>query len=196
MLKKIGGGLLILFGVAGLSTLADGFSFIALIMALLFIFLGYKLFKGKTQSKKVFKPNYKVVKTSKENDKDIQKEIKIKSNEAGYVSPTTPRKPMKVPKYAYDEVLVVGAKYLEDKSGIKEAEEYDTVYLVPEPDNPYDPDAIRVEDSDERKLGYISKDSNIQSMIHDFTRRGDDVEAMIDGVSKEGVTLNIQFFRD
>lgn len=127
---------------------------------------------------------------------DTRKEMKNKDKDVLQASTTTTVKPRRIPKYAYEEVLVVGAKHLKDKSGIKEAEEYDTVYLIPEPDNPYDPDAIRVEDTDERKLGYISKDSNIQSMIHDFRRRGDDVEAMIDGVSKEGVTLNIQFFRD
>jgi len=165
MLKKVGGVVLMLFGVVGLFTMSDGFSFSTLVIAVAFMFLGYKLFKGKSKSKVIAKTvtaptsniptkkkvtnqlSFRVAGISKKNDRqeDIQKLIKEYVAEAIELGHTE----------AYEEMT--NAEIKEDGGEFYEADlyGYDEIELIPEPTNPHDPNAIKVMHEEIGHIGYV-----------------------------------------
>lgn len=60
------------------------------------------------------------------------------------------------------DFYVAGLQYHQEVDDLEGIEEDDIVYLVPEPDNEYDSNAVRVEDQDFGMLGYVPKKVNQQ----------------------------------
>ncbi|MEL7609529.1 MAG: HIRAN domain-containing protein [Bacillota bacterium] len=98
-------------------------------------------------------------------------------------------------KYKYSNVPVAGIQHAQpDFSTLEVGGKID---LVHEPDNEYDKKAVRVEFNGQ-KLGYIIKESQHQSMILDFQRRGDPIYAAIWGYDKEQsrIYLYIAYYKN
>lgn len=204
MFKKIFGVLIMIFGVLSLVLLFVEFSLINLFLPLLLIFLGYKLFKSNksTRTKAVhrsyqsIKDNqnsptapssssikktssntfyFKVVGISKKNDegKDIQKLIKqyvkdeIDSGEEVYEGLTN----KEIIEDGYDEIYEV------DLYG------FDEINLIPEPDNPYDPDAIKVFHEEIGHIGYVPSD--MTSRVRAALKKGCNIEWKLLGGKKK-----------
>lgn len=165
MIKKIGGVLLMLFGVAALFALVSEFSFAVLVIAVAFIYLGYRLIKSKPKTKSIpvvtkaptinsnqGKQHYyfNVVGISKKNDKgqDIQKLIK---------------------EYVAEQIKMGHTEQYEDMSNAEILESGEQVYEADiygdyeikfefEPINQYDPNAIKIIHEDIGHIGYVPKE--------------------------------------
>lgn len=134
MIKKVGGVLLMLFGVAALFALVSDFSFSVLIMSVVFIFLGYKLFKSPAKAPDT---NEKIYPT-----KDLDGKAAVrKFNVQG------------VTKDNRQELLTqIVKEYGKEGAG--------NISLIPEPDNKYDTNAIKVMFDSIGHIGYVPKDRN------------------------------------
>ena len=158
-MKKVLGILLMILGLFGLLLLMIDFNLVILITSPVVIVGGWKMFKQKKVKKEVFTPpvspqtlyknkmDFNVVGISKTNDKgkDIQSLIGDYVEEqiqAEYID-------------AYDgmtnkEIIEDGDRIFEaDLSGSFE------IKLVPEPENPYDPNAIKVVHNEMGHIGYV-----------------------------------------
>jgi len=139
MLKKVGGGVLILFGAVGLFNLIAEFSFTSLIIGIAFIFIGYKLFTSKPKV---------VAKTASTNNKkdypnkDLDGKAAVrKFNVQG------------VTKDNRQQLILQIIK----KHG---TEGVGNISFIPEPDNEYDPKAIKIIFDEVGPIGYVPKDRN------------------------------------
>lgn len=89
-------------------------------------------------------------------------------------------------------VAVVGEQYEGRQFVIAKLKAADRVDLIPEPENPHDPFAIRVETESEKLIGYIGRDSWLVRALYD---EGKDLRASVwDVVLRDGflqVTLSV-----
>ncbi len=169
MLKKILGIFLIAFGVMGLLTLLVDFTIIGLLSGIILIALGYNLFKNKKSvpmhnnrttsysPTSETKPStgrsfsFNVVGISKKNDQgdNIQKLIREFVKDQIEFSGEDVYEGM-----SNKEILEDGVDVFEVDLG-----DYGDIELIPEPDNPYDPNAIKVIHEDIGHIGYVPKES-------------------------------------
>lgn len=70
----------------------------------------------------------------------------------------------------------------------------DNLSLELEPDNQFDPHAIKIL-SGSNEVGYLFH-RKLQSMVHDFVKRGCPVAASVDSLSIDGFTCGLGFYRD
>lgn len=94
--------------------------------------------------------------------------------------------------YSYTDVNIVGRQYYPD-TDVKLNE---SVYLVPEPENEYDNEAVAVKvkrAGADVTVGYLAKDSNIKSMVNDFANRFEPVFAFVD--SERFETISVGFYK-
>jgi len=83
--------------------------------------------------------------------------------------------------------IIVGSQYIEDKSPFREIGDDDLVILVLEKNNELDQNAIRVEDTKGRKLGYIPKGKD-QIQLNKLLSKGTKLTSKID----DAVSLTIK----
>lgn len=82
------------------------------------------------------------------------------------------------PEYIKNSDIEEESNYIPDVHYYQyEMEEYDTVSLIPEPDNPYDPKAIKVVHNDMGVLGYIPMDD--QNKIKDFLNNNEKITFLL-----------------
>jgi Predicted membrane protein len=91
-------------------------------------------------------------------------------------------------KYKYENILIVGSQYLDDKSSLNGLERGDHVYAAFEPDNSFDDKAIAIYDYFGRKLGYLSK-GRLQEMAYDFYKKNQPVKGFVTDPGKLIITL-------
>lgn len=88
--------------------------------------------------------------------------------------------------YKYENVEI----YRPDIS-FTEIFEYDIVDILPEPDNPYDPNAVAVK-FHENILGYLYR-GTIQDMVHDFLKRKELIRATVQKIDGTKIYLKMYF---
>lgn len=89
--------------------------------------------------------------------------------------------------YQYDFVKIA----MQNGKGLKLGE---FLTLEAEPDNQYDPQAIKIL-SGLDKIGYLFR-GRLQDMANDFIKKGWPVEASIDSITSDGFTCGLGFYKD
>lgn len=93
-------------------------------------------------------------------------------------------------KLYYRDFCVAGTRYYH---AAKDVAEGDNVYLVPEPTNEHDPDAIMVLNMQEQKLGYVPR--NYTNMFLPYLNQGTQYKATVSKILYESVPLIlVEFF--
>ena len=85
------------------------------------------------------------------------------------------------------DTIIVGSKFIEDMTPLKELQDGDPLTIVLEPTNEYDPNAARVDDSKGRKLGYIPKGKD-RDRLFKLMMQGYTIKAEID----DAVSLSVR----
>lgn len=98
------------------------------------------------------------------------------------------------PIQEFQYVKVVGMPHAKDKHALKEARIGDVVKFVHEFYNESNPKAIIVNDAIRRKLGYLERGSDIESLMVRTLQEGKKVLATIDSGTKEEVSIHIRFY--
>ena len=98
------------------------------------------------------------------------------------------------PNKEFQYVRVVGMPHAKDKRALKEARIGDVVKFVHEFYNESNPKAIIVNDAIRRKLGYLERGSDIESLMVRYLQEGKKVLATIDSGTKEEVSIHIRFY--
>lgn len=89
--------------------------------------------------------------------------------------------------YQYDQVGIAFPNNGSLKLG-------DVVSLEPEPENQYDPQAIKIM-KDSEKLGYMYR-GKLQKMVHDFIKKDLPVIVCVDSISGKEFTCSFAFYKD
>lgn len=88
--------------------------------------------------------------------------------------------------YKYENVEI-----FRPDASFSEIFEYDVVDIIPEPTNPYDPNAISIQ-FHKNILGYLYK-GTIQDMVHDFLKRKELIRATIQKIDGTKIYLKLFF---
>ena len=94
-------------------------------------------------------------------------------------------------KYEFNNVKVAGVKYANpNKDKLKNDEE---VQLIFEKKNKYDKNAIKIMQNN-MKLGYISKNSTLQGLIHKFNKNKGIIVATLKRINAKSLSLNVKLY--
>jgi hypothetical protein len=95
--------------------------------------------------------------------------------------------------YSYDNVTIVGTKYRNIDLGIINTG--DEVSFNQEPENKYDNNAVKVMVGSNH-IGYIARDSKLQSMINDWLASNLPLQALVSSVNKsdDRITIDLAFY--
>ena len=87
--------------------------------------------------------------------------------------------------------FIAGTFYLEDKSPLSKVKVGDILTLVREKDNPFDPNAVRIQDREGKKLGYIPEKDN--SIVVRLMDAGKEMKAKVKRIDskREFLTFSI-----
>lgn len=94
-------------------------------------------------------------------------------------------------KYNYDDVHVVGTKYLNDFTFFNRSLIGDVVVLEWEIGNQFDDTAIIVRDADGHPLGHLPK-GRLKDMVYDWLERNDPIFSVISDINYEEYKLNLR----
>ena len=85
------------------------------------------------------------------------------------------------------DTIIVGSRFLDDMTPLKELQDGDKLSIVLEPTNEQDPNAARVDDGQGRKLGYIPKGKD-RDHLFKLMMQGYSIKAEID----DAVSLSVK----
>ena len=85
------------------------------------------------------------------------------------------------------DTIIVGSRFLDDMTPLKELQDGDPLAIVLEPTNEQDPNAARVDDGKGRKLGYIPKGKD-RDHLFKLMMQGYSIKAEID----DAVSLSVR----
>ena len=94
-------------------------------------------------------------------------------------------------RYKYDDVDVVGTKYIEDLGPFNHLIIGQEVEVVCEKDNQYDDTAILINTKNGEKLGYLPKSSKIKDMAFDFIKKSKPIQAKVISINKNDLTFSV-----
>lgn len=87
------------------------------------------------------------------------------------------------------DTIIVGSRFLDDMTPLKELKDGDKLSLALEPGNEHDPNAVRVDDARGRKLGFIPKGKDRDHLFR-LMMEGHTIEAEIDDAVSLSVKIN------
>lgn len=198
MLKKVFGVLLIAFGVLGLFTLVVDFTIIGLLSGIILIAIGYNLFSNK---KAVPKHNYKAANPNITPTTRSTNEKRITFNVAGISKKNDQGENIQklIRDFVKDEIEFGGEDAYEGMTNKEILEygepvfevdlgDYGDIELIPEPDNPYDSNAIKVIHNDIGHIGYVPKE--ITTKLQPLLDKNYEVEWKLVGGKRKYVDEN------
>jgi len=88
---------------------------------------------------------------------------------------------------------IAGTSFTQE--AVKQVKPNDTLLLVPEPDNKYDPNAVRITTLEGVKLGYIGKNKDVNKRIKEELKQGNKVTCTVletTGTQEQTKGINIK----